>query len=71
LLKTDILGQRTKSVEVKKYAVELMRKSGAFQYTQSILTQLESKAQEEIARLGGNDQLQSILQYLGRSFDEH
>jgi hypothetical protein len=48
-----------------------MRKSGAFQYTQSFLTQLESKAQEEIARLGGNDQLQSILQYLGRSFDEH
>ncbi len=57
----NILRQRTSDIEVKTYAVSLLRKAGAFDYTKEVLEELDSKARTEIKRLGGNDQLIAIL----------
>lgn len=63
---TDILRQRTKEPEVKKYCVSLLEKFGSFAYTKQVLNQLEKDAQEEISKLGGNPFMESFLTSLSK-----
>ncbi|XP_050453529.1 terpene synthase-like [Cataglyphis hispanica] len=60
----NILKQRTASIEVKRYCVELLEKFGSFKYTRNVLEKLEMKARDEIERLGGNPYLIKILDEL-------
>ncbi|XP_018308379.1 geranylgeranyl pyrophosphate synthase [Mycetomoellerius zeteki] len=57
----NILRQRTKDIEVKRYCVKLLKKFGSFEYTRNVLEELESTARAEIKRLGGNALLVKIL----------
>lgn len=45
---TDILRQRTKDVEVKKYCIHLLEKLGSFKYTRDILQTLDAEARAEV-----------------------
>lgn len=45
----DILRQRTKDVEVKKYCIHLLEKLGSFEYTRSILKKLDGEARAEVS----------------------
>lgn len=47
-LRADILRQRTKDVEVKKYCIHLLEKLGSFEYTRTILKQLDAEARAEV-----------------------
>ncbi|CAK1598494.1 unnamed protein product [Parnassius mnemosyne] len=59
-----ILRQRTRDVEVKRYCVSLLERLGSFQYTRDALHALDSEARAEVARLGGNPLLESLLDEL-------
>lgn len=61
LLITDILKQRTTEFEVKKFAVQIMEKSGSFEYTRDYLRTTEQQVRSEIAKLGGNKLLGEII----------
>lgn len=58
----NILRQRTKNVEVKQYCISLLEKFGSFEYTRQVLDDLDAKARNEVARLGGNPLLVRILE---------
>ncbi|DBA01387.1 TPA: hypothetical protein N0F65_007284 [Lagenidium giganteum] len=60
----NILKQRTKNVDLKKHAVEFLKDTGAFQCTKEKLNELVKSIRDEIARLGGNAILESILSQL-------
>ncbi len=51
-------------MEVKKYAVSLLREAGAFQHTRGVLQELDSKLRSEVERLGGNEGLVALLDEL-------
>lgn len=44
----DILRQRTKDVEVKKYCIQLLETLGSFSYTRDILDSLDKDARDEV-----------------------
>lgn len=46
--RADILRQRTKDVEVKKYCIHLLEKLGSFEYTRTTLKQLDAEARAEV-----------------------
>lgn len=48
---TDILRQRTKDVEVKKYCIHLLEKLGSFKYTRDILKKLDEEARAEVIQI--------------------
>jgi len=56
-----ILRQRTKNVDLKRYFVSLLEKSGSLSYTEGALKVLEKEVREESSRLGGNPHLTSLL----------
>lgn len=58
---SDILRQRTRDVEVKKYCISLLDKYGSFSYTRKTLESLDAEARAEIQRLGGNPLMESVL----------
>ncbi|KAG7198914.1 hypothetical protein KM043_015731 [Ampulex compressa] len=60
----NILRQRTKDVEVKRYCVNLLEKFGSFNYTRNVLEELDLKARDEVERLGGNPLLIKVLDEL-------
>lgn len=47
----DILRQRTKDVEVKKYCIHLLEKLGSFKYTREILKKLDEEARAEVIEI--------------------
>ncbi|XP_050664107.1 terpene synthase isoform X2 [Leptidea sinapis] len=57
----QILSQRTTDVELKRHCVNLLEKSGSFQYTRDTMQALDREAREEIAHLGGNKYLEELL----------
>lgn len=61
---SDVIRQRTRDIDVKRYCVQLIDKCGSFAYTRDILTQLDRQAREEVARLGGNAHMEAILDSL-------
>ncbi|KAK1118956.1 Geranylgeranyl pyrophosphate synthase, variant 2 [Melipona bicolor] len=60
----NILRQRTKDIEVKRYCVNLLEKFGSFAYTRTVLEELDKKARNEVQRLGGNPLLVRLLDEL-------
>jgi len=48
-------------VELKKFCVTLLEKFGSFNYTRQTLEELDAEARAEVAKLGGNPQLEDIL----------
>lgn len=58
---SDILRQRTKDVEVKKYCIQLLEKLGSFKYTRDILLSLDKQARDEVAKLGPNTYMDNLL----------
>lgn len=54
MLYTDILRQRTRDIEVKKYCINLLEKLGSFKYTRDILESLDKKARAEVFVFGLN-----------------
>lgn len=61
---TDIVKQRTKDVDIKRFAVDLMKEFGSFSYTKEKLGRMETEIRNEVARLGGNSLLSSIMDQL-------
>ncbi|KAK3679774.1 hypothetical protein LTR78_000150 [Recurvomyces mirabilis] len=62
-----ILKQKTKAVDVKKYAVEYMRSTGSFEYTRAIVKDLGGKAERlvreyEEAGWGDGSSVRKLLQ---------
>ncbi|ORY31128.1 terpenoid synthase [Rhizoclosmatium globosum] len=62
----QILKQRTHDVDLKRYAIKEMRES--LVKVKGELVRLEVEAREEVARLGGNEALEAILEYLGKAY---
>ncbi|OMH78506.1 Geranylgeranyl pyrophosphate synthase [Zancudomyces culisetae] len=64
----SIMRQKTQDPHVKKYAASLIEQSGAFGYAVNRLQEVESQIYEEIEKLGGNERLVKVVQYLSREF---
>jgi len=64
LLFLDILRQRTRDVEVKRYCVSLLEKLGSFKYTRETLEALDNEARNEVAQLGPNPIMANLLDEL-------
>jgi len=60
----NIIRQRPKDLEVKRYCVNLLEKFGSFAYTRETLRQLEAEANAEIQQLGGNPHLEKVMEEL-------
>lgn len=60
----DILRQRTRDVEVKKYCVSLLEKLGSFKYTRETLESLDKEARNEVDLLGPNPIMNTLLNEL-------
>lgn len=60
----NILKQRSNSVELKQFALQLLEKTDTFNYCRKFLQILESEAREEIKLLGGNRMLEKIMDAL-------
>lgn len=60
----NILRQRTKDMELKRYCVSLLEKFGSFDYTRKTLIELDLDARREIEKLGGNPILERVLDEL-------
>jgi len=48
-------------VELKKYCVTLLEKYGSLNYARRNLEELDAEARAEVAKHGGNPQLEDIL----------
>lgn len=57
----NILRQRTKDNDIKKYCVDLLEKKGSFEYTRANLLQLENRIYQLIEGFGGNPILKCLM----------
>ncbi|KAI9353061.1 geranylgeranyl pyrophosphate synthase [Zopfochytrium polystomum] len=64
----SILKQHTTDVDLKKYAISLMQRTGSFDATKAYLRQLERQALDTIEEMGGNELLVRLLEYLGEAY---
>lgn len=60
----NILKQRSNSLELKQFALQLLEKTGTFEYCRQFLQVLEVDARQEIKDLGGNRMLEMIMDAL-------
>lgn len=60
----NILKQRSNSVELKQFALQLLEKTDTFNYCRQFLEVLEIEARQEIKLLGGNRMLEKIMDVL-------
>ncbi|XP_076646183.1 geranylgeranyl pyrophosphate synthase quemao isoform X2 [Halictus rubicundus] len=67
----NILRQRTKDIDVKRYCINLLEKFGSFAYTKAVLEELDQKARNEIQRLGGNPLLITLLDEILLNFKDN
>ncbi|XP_067143278.1 terpene synthase [Centruroides vittatus] len=65
----NIVRQRTTSIEIKKYAVDLLESLGSFEYTRKFLLELDQQARDEIHQLGDNPHLIVVLDELKNWID--
>lgn len=66
----NILRQRTEDVEIKKYAVRLMREFGSLTHTRAVLRDLREEIIQEItSTLGGHEQLIAVVEHLDEEID--
>lgn len=65
VLSTDVLQKRPSTPTLKRHTIEYLRtKTKSFDYTLSVIRELEQKTLEEIARLGGNAGLAKLMELL-------
>jgi len=57
----DILRQRSKNIEAKRYYVKILESYDSFKYAEDVLDELEKKMRTEIDRLGGNPLFVKLL----------
>ncbi|KAJ3124257.1 hypothetical protein HK100_011299, partial [Physocladia obscura] len=62
----NILKQRTTDVELKRYAIRIMQST--LDGMKQELLRREDEARTETARLGGNPELEKIIDYLGVAY---
>ncbi|XP_041108819.1 geranylgeranyl pyrophosphate synthase isoform X1 [Polyodon spathula] len=67
----NILRQRTENVDIKRYCVDYLEKVGSFAYTRQTLRELEAESYRLIKDLGGNPELESLMQQLSKMFKEN
>ncbi|XP_045501088.1 geranylgeranyl pyrophosphate synthase-like isoform X2 [Colias croceus] len=60
----NILKQRTQDINLKRFCVKLLEDLGSMEYTRKILRDLDRDIREEIARLGGNPAMLSVMDQL-------
>lgn len=60
----NIVKKRTKDLEIKKYAVDVLEKLGSFAYTREVLQKLDAEARREAEKLGGNPYIVQVLDEL-------
>jgi len=60
----NIIRQRPKEVEIKKFTVNYLEKLGSFQYTKDFLRTYEQRVKSECEKLGGNPYLSRFLEEL-------
>lgn len=60
----NILRQRTKDNEVKKYCVHLMEEAGSFDYTHCVLKKLKDEIEAEVTKLGPNQHILNLMNEL-------
>lgn len=66
----NILRQRSDELSVKRHAVQWMNQCGSFQYTRNTLRDLKKSVFDELATLGGHDDLSSLVEYLDKKMDD-
>jgi len=62
-----ILKQKTEDVDIKKYALSIMEKTGSFEYTTRIVADYKNKVLQCIQELGGNKYLEGIVEKLSKA----
>ncbi|RXM99771.1 Geranylgeranyl pyrophosphate synthase [Acipenser ruthenus] len=67
----NILRQRTENVDIKRYCVDYLEKVGSFAYTRQTLRDLEAESYRLIEDLGGNPELESLMQQLSKMFKDN
>lgn len=60
----NIVSQKPTSVEVKQYALEIIGRTGTFEYVREFLSKKEMEARKEIEMLGGNPLLEKVMDML-------
>ncbi|KAI9308225.1 geranylgeranyl pyrophosphate synthase [Cunninghamella echinulata] len=60
----NILRQKSNSVELKQFALQLLEKTKTFDYCRHFLRDMEQQARSEIKALGGNPKLEKIMSML-------
>ncbi|KAJ8330585.1 hypothetical protein O5D80_001560 [Batrachochytrium dendrobatidis] len=66
----SILRQRTRDMDIKKYAIEILENAGVFADTAKELKSMERKAREMVVKHGGNQVLEQILDGLSHGYQE-
>ncbi|KAA0718360.1 Geranylgeranyl pyrophosphate synthase [Triplophysa tibetana] len=66
----NILRQRTENMDIKRYCVDYLEKVGSFAYTRQTLVDLEADAYRLIAQLGGNPELEAVVEHLSHMYKE-
>lgn len=61
----NIVSQKPTAIEIKKYALEIIKRAGSFTYVEEFLINKEAEAMAEIKRLGGNPLLEKYIETLG------
>ncbi|KAI9269061.1 geranylgeranyl pyrophosphate synthase [Phascolomyces articulosus] len=60
----NIVSQKPTAVEVKQYALEIIKRTGTFEYVKEFLKKKEEEARREIESLGGNSLLEKVMDSL-------
>lgn len=60
----NILRQRSKDIDVKKYCVRLLDEAGSFEYTRCVLQKLNDEIRAEVTTLGSNKFIINLLNEL-------
>lgn len=60
----NIIAQKPTSMEIKRYALDIIKRTGSFDYVYRFLKRKDMEARSEIKRLGGNALLEKLLDAL-------
>lgn len=64
-IRLDILQKRPTTPTLKKHTIDYLKNdTKSFEYTLSVLANLEAQTRREIERLGGNKGLEAIMDFL-------
>lgn len=64
----NILRQHTTDTDLKRHCIECIRASGSFDYTKSVMIELEHTALQQIEELGGNPMLVKLFDELKKIY---